>query len=265
MPRGQLGLVRVFARTGARPLMLSLLRFRPSPAAAAVLRMSNRRATPAASAVAAPNWERYRAKELPRRATRGAATQSRSASPAAGTAAAGGAGSGNTPTKSPGRGKQAVRRKRVEVAYEDAGDGDVDSAASSAAQGAQRRRKRRAAAPGSTAARVGADDAEGRAGAGAGGGNRSKGGATGGSGGAAPEGWEQQYANIEKMRANRDAVVDTMGAEALPDRSDPRVFRYQTLVSLMLSSQTKVRAVQRCSARIARGSQLFALLASRTK
>jgi len=42
------------------------------------------------------------------------------------------------------------------------------------------------------------------------------------------------------MRAKRDAPVDSMGCERCCDpAAEPRVQRYQTLVSLMLSSQTK--------------------------
>ncbi|XP_014668158.1 PREDICTED: endonuclease III-like protein 1 [Priapulus caudatus] len=55
-----------------------------------------------------------------------------------------------------------------------------------------------------------------------------------------PANWQQQLANMREMRKNRDAPVDSMGAEALPDKfAPPEVFRYQVLVSLMLSSQTK--------------------------
>jgi endonuclease-3 len=42
------------------------------------------------------------------------------------------------------------------------------------------------------------------------------------------------------MRADRTAVVDSMGTEALADRTaSPETQRFQTLVALMLSSQTK--------------------------
>lgn len=55
-----------------------------------------------------------------------------------------------------------------------------------------------------------------------------------------PPHWEEQLANISKMRARRNAPVDSMGCERCADPSaEPRVQRYQTLVSLMLSSQTK--------------------------
>ena len=45
---------------------------------------------------------------------------------------------------------------------------------------------------------------------------------------------------IKEMRSKRDAPVDSMGAECCPDANEePKVFRYQALISLMLSSQTK--------------------------
>jgi endonuclease-3 len=57
---------------------------------------------------------------------------------------------------------------------------------------------------------------------------------------APPAVWKQQLANIQAMRAGRDAPVDTMGCERCADASaPPPVYRFQTLVSLMLSSQTK--------------------------
>ena len=53
--------------------------------------------------------------------------------------------------------------------------------------------------------------------------------------------WKEHYENIAEMRKNRDAPVDTMGCAALADPgAEPRVQRFQTLVALMLSSQTKV-------------------------
>ncbi|PIO60976.1 hypothetical protein TELCIR_17516 [Teladorsagia circumcincta] len=42
------------------------------------------------------------------------------------------------------------------------------------------------------------------------------------------------------MRKSSDAPVDTMGCHKLPDPlASPKTFRFQTLVALMLSSQTK--------------------------
>ncbi|KAM3827038.1 endonuclease III-like protein 1 isoform 3-T3 [Vipera latastei] len=55
-----------------------------------------------------------------------------------------------------------------------------------------------------------------------------------------PANWEQQLANIREMRSGRDAPVDQMGAWACFDReAPPEVKRYQVLLSLMLSSQTR--------------------------
>ncbi|EDO31265.1 predicted protein, partial [Nematostella vectensis] len=55
-----------------------------------------------------------------------------------------------------------------------------------------------------------------------------------------PPNWRQQLENIRQMRASRDAPVDSQGCERTADTSTtPQVYRYQVLVSLMLSSQTK--------------------------
>ena len=52
--------------------------------------------------------------------------------------------------------------------------------------------------------------------------------------------WREQLDNIVKMREKRDAPVDSMGCERCSDtEAPPRIQRFQTLVSLMLSSQTK--------------------------
>ena len=52
--------------------------------------------------------------------------------------------------------------------------------------------------------------------------------------------WTAQLANIVKMRQSRTAAVDSMGCERCADTTAPLpVQRFQTLVSLMLSSQTK--------------------------
>ena len=49
------------------------------------------------------------------------------------------------------------------------------------------------------------------------------------------------------MRSKRDAPVDSQGTEHVSDKNaDPAVFRYQTLIGLMLSSQTKDEVVLRC-------------------
>ncbi|CAG5121763.1 unnamed protein product [Candidula unifasciata] len=55
-----------------------------------------------------------------------------------------------------------------------------------------------------------------------------------------PPMWQEQIANIREMRKNRDAPVDTMGCSVISDRTaKPEDYRYQVLLSLMLSSQTK--------------------------
>ncbi|XP_053897333.1 endonuclease III-like protein 1 isoform X1 [Malaclemys terrapin pileata] len=55
-----------------------------------------------------------------------------------------------------------------------------------------------------------------------------------------PGNWRQQLDNIREMRRKKDAPVDQMGAEKCFDSSaPPEVMRYQVLLSLMLSSQTK--------------------------
>uniref|UniRef100_A0A8C8SB16 Endonuclease III-like protein 1 n=1 Tax=Pelusios castaneus TaxID=367368 RepID=A0A8C8SB16_9SAUR len=55
-----------------------------------------------------------------------------------------------------------------------------------------------------------------------------------------PRNWRQQLDNIREMRKKKDAPVDEMGAEKCFDSSaPPEVMRYQVLLSLMLSSQTK--------------------------
>lgn len=55
-----------------------------------------------------------------------------------------------------------------------------------------------------------------------------------------PPDWTKQLAFIREMRSGRDAPVDNMGAEKCYDTEAPaHVRRFQVLVSLMLSSQTK--------------------------
>jgi endonuclease-3 len=55
-----------------------------------------------------------------------------------------------------------------------------------------------------------------------------------------PANWEEIYALTREMRNENVAPVDTMGCESLADRNrTPRDQRFQTLVALMLSSQTK--------------------------
>ncbi|KAI5762055.1 NTHL1 [Gulo gulo luscus] len=69
-----------------------------------------------------------------------------------------------------------------------------------------------------------------------------------------PPDWRQQLVNIRTMRRGKDAPVDQLGAEHCYDPSaPPKVRRYQVLLSLMLSSQTKDQvtagAMQRLRAR----------------
>ncbi|CAH2307443.1 endonuclease III 1 [Pelobates cultripes] len=55
-----------------------------------------------------------------------------------------------------------------------------------------------------------------------------------------PSNWRQHLENIRQMRIARDAPVDQMGAGKCFDQSAaPEVKRYQVLLSLMLSSQTR--------------------------
>ncbi|KAM6972511.1 endonuclease III-like protein 1 [Aplochiton taeniatus] len=55
-----------------------------------------------------------------------------------------------------------------------------------------------------------------------------------------PADWRRQLGHIREMRSSRDAPIDSMGAERCYDLKAPaHVRRYQVLVSLMLSSQTK--------------------------
>ena len=54
------------------------------------------------------------------------------------------------------------------------------------------------------------------------------------------EGWEDIYNLVEELRKDRTAPVDHDGAEQLPEKTKgEKVYRFQVLVALMLSSQTK--------------------------
>ncbi|KAI9697829.1 MAG: DNA N-glycosylase and apurinic/apyrimidinic (AP) lyase [Candelina mexicana] len=56
----------------------------------------------------------------------------------------------------------------------------------------------------------------------------------------APPQWREAYDAVKEMRAKTMAPVDTMGCETLADEhASPRDKRFQTLIALMLSSQTK--------------------------
>jgi len=55
-----------------------------------------------------------------------------------------------------------------------------------------------------------------------------------------PPYWRQHLENIRQMRSLKDAPVDSMGAHCCADpKADPPTRRYQILLALMLSSQTK--------------------------
>jgi endonuclease-3 len=55
-----------------------------------------------------------------------------------------------------------------------------------------------------------------------------------------PANWEEIYTLTREMRNANIAPVDTMGCESLADKNrSPRDQRFQTLIALMLSSQTK--------------------------
>ncbi|XP_063229476.1 endonuclease III-like protein 1 isoform X2 [Bacillus rossius redtenbacheri] len=52
--------------------------------------------------------------------------------------------------------------------------------------------------------------------------------------------WQEVLRNIREMRKAKDAPVDDMGCDkCMEDDAPPKVRRYQSLISLMLSSQTK--------------------------
>ncbi|GKY93443.1 hypothetical protein MPSEU_000311800 [Mayamaea pseudoterrestris] len=67
-----------------------------------------------------------------------------------------------------------------------------------------------------------------------------------------PKGWENIYSLVEELRNDKSAPCDLAGCEALASETiSPKDFRFQALLSLMLSSQTKdatvgqaVRAMQ---------------------
>eukprot|EP00833_Pecoramyces_ruminatium_P017351 jgi/Orpsp1_1/1191383/evm.model.d7180000085330.1 len=55
-----------------------------------------------------------------------------------------------------------------------------------------------------------------------------------------PVNWLQTYNEIKEYREKNEAPVDTQGCERLANEDlPPKQFRYQVLISLMLSSQTK--------------------------
>uniref|UniRef100_A0A7S0LNJ2 Endonuclease III homolog n=1 Tax=Coccolithus braarudii TaxID=221442 RepID=A0A7S0LNJ2_9EUKA len=56
---------------------------------------------------------------------------------------------------------------------------------------------------------------------------------------APPSGWRAIWDLIVELRADRTAVVDRMGSEAISSSAPAQSRAYETLISLMLSSQTK--------------------------
>lgn len=55
-----------------------------------------------------------------------------------------------------------------------------------------------------------------------------------------PKDWEKIYNLVKELRSDKTAPCDTDGGEALPEKHlGPKVYRYQVLTALMLSSQTK--------------------------
>ncbi|XP_073504495.1 endonuclease III-like protein 1 [Phyllobates terribilis] len=66
-----------------------------------------------------------------------------------------------------------------------------------------------------------------------------------------PKSWREELENIRQMRSARDAPVDQMGAEKCFDQNaEPQVMRYQILLSLMLSSQTKDQVTSAAMSRL---------------
>ncbi|KAG2184443.1 hypothetical protein INT43_000352 [Umbelopsis isabellina] len=80
-----------------------------------------------------------------------------------------------------------------------------------------------------------------------------------------PKNWKPVYEAIREYRKTSLAPVDTMGCERLGDvKADDKTFRFQTLVSLMLSSQTRdpitAAAMQNLQARLPGGLTLDSIL-----
>ncbi|KAH9284580.1 Endonuclease III-like protein 1 [Echinococcus granulosus] len=66
-----------------------------------------------------------------------------------------------------------------------------------------------------------------------------------------PPDWFSTFENILLMRKKADAPVDSMGCHTLADKNvDPKTFRLQTLLGLMLSSQTKDEVTSSAMARL---------------
>ncbi|CAL8142627.1 unnamed protein product [Orchesella dallaii] len=77
-----------------------------------------------------------------------------------------------------------------------------------------------------------------------------------------PSNWQKVLENIKIMRSTKTAAVDTMGCERTADLTvDPKIQRFQTLVSLMLSSQTKDQVTYAAMERLkARGLTVQSML-----
>ncbi|XP_044005403.1 endonuclease III-like protein 1, partial [Aphidius gifuensis] len=55
-----------------------------------------------------------------------------------------------------------------------------------------------------------------------------------------PNNWKETYELIKEMRKNNTAPVDEMGCDKCSEKdASPEIYRYQCLLALMLSSQTK--------------------------
>ncbi|OWK50188.1 endonuclease III-like protein 1 isoform X1 [Lonchura striata] len=68
-----------------------------------------------------------------------------------------------------------------------------------------------------------------------------------------PPRWREQLQHIRDMRSSRDAPVDEMGVQTCYDSSaPPEVMRYQVLLALMLSSQTKDQVTSAAMLRLRR-------------
>ncbi|NXO85519.1 NTH protein, partial [Sitta europaea] len=68
-----------------------------------------------------------------------------------------------------------------------------------------------------------------------------------------PRHWREQLERIRDMRSSRDAPVDEMGVQKCYDSSaPPQVRRYQVLLALMLSSQTKDQVTSAAMLRLRR-------------
>ncbi|KFO95545.1 Endonuclease III-like 1, partial [Calypte anna] len=69
-----------------------------------------------------------------------------------------------------------------------------------------------------------------------------------------PRDWRLQLERIREMRRSRDAPVDQMGVDKCYDSSAaPEVMRYQVLLALMLSSQTKDQVTSGAMQRLREG------------